>query len=250
MLLPDQVIAQLQRAAAAHAKRTRFPRPHAWRRLSDDEIWRHFVSQVAVVGGATSSGRITDSSDAQRALRFSKLRSTSPQERRRIINRVLRDCGVRYASSELSKCRKTAAVVRNLDFLCRFSGGPTAYIASLARQSDDHTRVNRLAHDMSYIKLKGARDLLAELGVVTDVIALDIRILNILRELGAELPADVQTNPSRYKQLQDELLTRVCVPMRITGVALDRILFQNYKTIMAERAATPNKVLQAIASGA
>jgi hypothetical protein len=57
------------------------------------------------------------------------------------------------------------------------------------------------------------------------VIALDARILGILRELGADVPAGTPSNPAEYEAIQSALLTQVCRPMGITGAELDRILY-------------------------
>jgi thermostable 8-oxoguanine DNA glycosylase len=235
MLLSRQTVSELQRVAKSFAGKAKIPRRDRWKRLSNDAIWRHFVAQVAVVGGAASSARIEESPYAQKALDFENMRLISAHRRREIVSKVMRDCGVRFASGDAQKCRKTAAVVQNFEFLAAYQGGPAGYMKSITRLPTDAARVDRLAADMSYIKLKGARDLLAELGVVTDIIALDIRVLNILRRAGAVLPADIQTNRERYGALQSELLRRVCGPVGITGVMLDRVLFQNYKAILGRR---------------
>lgn len=237
MLLPSQTVAILKRIVKAFGAKADIPKRHAWKRLSDDDIWRHFVVQVAVVGSAAGGERIARALRQRKTLGFRKLAQLPAGRRRTLISKTLRDSGVRYASQDVSECRKTAAIVRNLEFLSAFPGGPIGYIKSLARLRDDDARVARVAADMSYIKLKGARDLLVELGVVTDVVALDTRILNILRRVGATIPRDVRTNPESYGQLQEELLNKVCKPLGITGAALDRTLFQHYKDLRLAHAA-------------
>lgn len=237
MLLPGQTVAKLKRIVKTFGAKADIPKRHAWRRLSDDDIWRRFVVQVAVVGGAAGGERIERTLRERRALGFRKLAQLPVEQRRVLISKALRDSGVRYASQDVKKCRKTAAIVRNHEFLASFPGGPTGYIRSLIGLRHDDARAARVAADMSYIKLKGARDLLVELGVVTNVVALDTRILNVLRRVGATIPRDVRTNPERYRQLQDELLNKVCKPLGITGAALDRTLFQHYKDLRLARAA-------------
>jgi hypothetical protein len=236
MLLPSQAVAELKRVVKAYAAKARVPRAHAWKRLSDDEIWRHFIVQVAVVGSAASGERLNRALRAQQTLGLNRLAALPLARRRALISKSLRDSGVRYASHDIERCRKTAAVVRNFEFLSAFPGGPTGYVKSLVKVQSDDARAARLAADMSYIKLKGARDLLVELGVVSNVVALDTRILNILRRFGAVIPRDIRTNLNSYRQLQSELLSRVCKPLGITGAALDRILFQNYKDLRPPRA--------------
>jgi hypothetical protein len=236
MFLPSQTVAELKRVVKVFAAKADIPKLHAWKRLSDDEIWRRFIVQVAVVGNAESGARLARSLRARKTLALEKLVPLSFARRRALVNKSLRDSGFRYSSQEFEKCRKTSAVTRNFDFLSAFPGGPKGYIKSLLKLPDDDARAARVAADMAYIKLKGARDLLVELGVVSNVVALDTRILNILEHAGAVIPRDIRTNQDSYKQLQNELLTKICKPLGITGAALDRILFQNYKDLRPPRA--------------
>jgi hypothetical protein len=230
--IPDYAVASLVQLVKEFLPRTVIPAANRWRQLSDDALWKHVVSQVAVVGGSASHARLTASSVIQEAMRFERLQGLTEINRRRIINESLRDAGVRYASQDVEKCRKTDALEFDFQRLKAFAGGPRGYFASLADRPDDDARVEQVTRDMRYIKLKGARDLLAELGVVSNVLAFDVRLVNILRAVGIEVPADVTTDASRYREFQDSLLLAVCQPIGITGVALDRVLYQNYKEIM------------------
>ena len=136
-------------------------------------------------------------------------------------------------AAELARCRKTAALVRNLDRLHRAPGGPAGYLAALAAMPDENERVKRVSRDLSYIKLKGARDLMVELGLAREVVALDARVLRILRKAGFAIPDDVQSNPASYSAVQGLLLDSICRPSGISGGALDRILYQESKQILA-----------------
>ena len=232
MRIPTRAVRALSTIAIKFLPVTKVPEPGRWRNLNDDQIWKDTIYQVAVVGGSSSVPRLQASNDAQKALKYERLRGLNHQQRLRTINRVLRATHVRYASSDVAKCHKSMALSRNFDFLSSFTGGPRGYLKSLATLSDDNARIVRVEGDMSYIKLKGARDFLAGLGLVTDMIAFDVRLLKILRSVGIELPPDVATNSNSYKLLQDALIAQVCVPLRINGVALDRILYQNYEQIL------------------
>lgn len=238
MFLSSRTVAKLKRCVKPYVAKADIPKQDAWKRLSDDDIWRHFVNQVAVVGSAAGGERIDRLLRERKALGFRKLVQLPAGRRRRLINKALRESGVRYASEDVKKCRKTAAIARNLEFLSEFPGGPSGYLRSLAGLRDDDARIARVAQDLSYVKLKGARDLLIGLGVATSVVALDTRILDLLRRAGASIPKDVRTNPESYRQLEKELLNKICKPLRITGAALDRILFQHYKTLRLTCAAS------------
>jgi hypothetical protein len=233
--IPESAVDALKHLALEYREATRpfFPKPDAWRHLDQDGAWKHFVYQVAVVGDSSAYDRLVASSQAQRELHFDHLERLGPEERRETVHRVLRTYRVRYAAADPQKCRKTSALVRNLTFLSDFRGGPLGYLASLASIAEEESRVNRVAHDMCYIKHKGARDLLAELGLAVAVVALDTRLITILNRLGVSTAPDLQTNPQRYADFERELLSRVCAPLGITGVELDRILYRNYDAIVA-----------------
>ena len=89
-----------------------------------------------------------------------------------------------------------------------------------------------VADDLSYVKNKGARDLLIGLGLVQRAIAFDTRLIKVLNHLGAQLPNDLAFNKSKYKALETELIEKVCEPSEITGSHFDRILFSRSKEIV------------------
>jgi len=226
----------LRRLALEYHEATRpfFPKRDAWRHLDRDGAWKHFVYQVAVVGNARAQDRLVGSSQAQRELHFDHLERLGPEERRATVHGVFRAHGVRFAAADPQKCRKTSAVVRNFTFLSEFRGGPLGYLAALASIAKEELRVERVVQDMRYIEQKGARDLLAGLGLAVNVVALDIRLITILHRLGVSTPPDLQTNPLRYTEFEREVLARVCAPLGITGVELDRTLYHNYKAIVKQ----------------
>lgn len=234
MKISTQAVASLVQLVTEFRPRTVVPAADRWRMLSDDALWKHVVGQVAVVGSSASAERLAASPEIQEAIRFERLRGVTAGDRRRALNESLRAAGVRYASEDVRKCRKTGALEHNFQRLNAFPGGPHGYFAFLAGLPDDDARVDQVTCDMRYIKLKGARDLLAELGLVTNILAFDIRLLNILREVGIDVPLGVTTSATRYREFQDSLLSAVCQPIGITGVVLDRVLYQNYDAIMAK----------------
>jgi hypothetical protein len=177
--------------------------------------------------------RLRASPSAQRALVFSYLRRLNPADRTRAVHRALRRHGVRYVPASMCECRKTRAVLANFDFLVSVPGGPRGYLQRLSLERDEHERAAQIARDLRYIKLKGSRDLMADLGLARDVIALDVRLLNLLKLVGVRVPSKVQTDEATYKQVQDALLRQVARPAGVNGVQLDRILFNNYYQIVS-----------------
>jgi hypothetical protein len=86
---------------------------------------------------------------------------------------------------------------------------------------------------LSFIKNKGARDLLMTgFGVVRDCIAFDSRILNVIRQIGVQIPDGVPDDEALYEEFERLLIDQVCRLLRITGAQLDQLLFRNYDEIM------------------
>lgn len=230
-MIPDSGVKFLQEVATEYYPKTRFPFLNAWKSMDNERIWQHFVGQVAVVGSAASYDRIVASPTAQTDLAYENLLSLDLPTRRRKIHKVLRECGVRYVARDIEKCLKTKAVIKNLHFLSHFQGGPRAYLKYIASIREDDAKIEQVKHDMFYIKNKGARDMLNDLGMISDSIAFDIRIINILTLLGTTVPEDLHADSHFYKELEKEMIEKVCKPLEIKAVHLDKILFQYYNDI-------------------
>jgi len=230
--LPKRAASRLVSLAREFRPKTRKHfRPYGvWRRLDNNGIWMNFLCQVVVAGGSKPWDKLEASPEAMKLLRFGSLRRQSAARQSITINRLFREHSVRYASDDRSRCRKTAAVVANLERLASAPGGPKGYLKELCRGPEDG-RVKKIATDFRYIKLKGSRDLSAGLGLAKNVIGLDVRLLTLLRLVKVDIPKRVQTSSDVYKAVHDALLRQVCRPIGITGAQLDRILYNNYDEI-------------------
>ena len=102
----------------------------------------------------------------------------------------------------------------------------------LSRLSSDKHKIDYVIRSLKYIKNKGARDLLMELGLVRNAIAFDTRIKNVLHKIGIETPEHFETSSKLYDKVENEIISKICVPLGISGVELDRMLYQNYEEIM------------------
>jgi hypothetical protein len=83
-----------------------------------------------------------------------------------------------------------------------------------------------------YIKSKGARDFLMDLGLVRDAIAIDVRMQNVLKKIGINIPEGIKSNPKLYDKVEEELLSKVCKPLNLSGVEFDKMIYNNYDEIM------------------
>lgn len=70
-----------------------------------------------------------------------------------------------------------------------------------------------------------------ELHLASNYTALDVRIVGLLRGLGAKVSESLRKD---YEGVERELIQRIAAPCHLTGAELDRILFQNYDAILAD----------------
>lgn len=223
-VIPAHAATRLIRVAKKFGPKAKVRRLGAWRSKADRYLWYCFLYQVMVPGGSDCVGRLEESGDHE-LLAYQRLCRTTSAEQQRVIHSLFRKHGVRWAGKRLDTCRKTRAVVYNLRML-RAAGGPKAYLRSICKPGRQHSAVAQIACDFRYIKLKGSQDLAAELGLSKDAIALDVRVLGVLKAAGVKVPAGVQSNPTKYAKVCAALLQQVCVPAGIEGYRLDRAFYQ------------------------
>ena len=156
---------------------TEVPEKNKWQSLTSNDIWLHIFAQVMVVGGSEPYKKFDKRIDLKHKVAFDFLIEVEDErEVKKRVNQVLRAVGTRYASSDISKCRKTDALAYNLKMLRNFKGGPKGFLTELSRFPGDKQKIDYVMHSLKYIKNKGARDLLMELGLVRNAMAFDSRI--------------------------------------------------------------------------
>ncbi len=207
------------------------PKPDNWKAMGDGELWASVLGQIAVVGSA-ASGDAVKAELHDRDGWYASLLAMEAKQRLGEIHRLLRKAGVRYAAEDITKCKKSKAASYNFSVLASYEG-PKIYFQKVATIPHEAWRIAAVADDLSYVKNKGARDLLIGLGIVKRAIAFDTRLIGVLQHVGAKLPSDLAANKPKYKALETELIERVCEPSKITGGHFDRILFGRYKEIVA-----------------
>lgn len=214
--------------------KTRFPIADNWRDWSDDDVWWHLVAQVIAVGNSLPAEKFEKDASSQAKIAYQKLANTPETYQAIIINRVLRDVGTRYASSTLSKCRKTSALVHNLRVM-KSHGGPKNFIKNVSElqgEGRDQIRIGYLMDNLQFLKDKSARDFLMELGLLTNAIAFDIRVIKVLNQAGIVTPKNFESKHSSYNEAERDVLTYICKPCGISGIELDRILYQHKDEII------------------
>lgn len=210
---------------------TTIPEEKKWESMSKDDIWLRMVSQVVVVGNAAPADRLNTPQNRNR-LAFDTLAASRSQKAARVLGRVLADIGTRYVSRERPETSpKVKAIMGNLAFLKKeFTDGPKGLVKHLASLTTTRDRIVYLSNNFSYFKAKGARDFLTTgLGMATDVIALDSRVMGIVRRIVPDLPDKV--NNGNYEAIETFLVTHVCQPLKMSAVQFDQLLFRNESAI-------------------
>jgi len=212
--------------------KSQFPKPNNWQQLSNNEIWLHIVAQVMVVGRSSPYEKFIGNDELKKEISYeSLLKLESDYELAETINHVLISVGTRYAQHNPNRCLKTQALVHNFRQVSKEAGGPLGFLNKISNFQKDKDRIQFVIESFKFIKNKGARDLLMELGIVKDAIALDVRMQNILGKLEVTYPKDI-SKTRIYNQVEADILLKICKPLGVSGVELDRILYQNYNEIM------------------
>jgi hypothetical protein len=201
-----------------------------WRLMSDETLWLRVVSQVVVVGNEAPAKRL-QCTEIQAHLAFYTLANSHPTIAANAIGSALAAIGTRYVSrTQPTGSPKVNALLKNLAVLKAFNGGPRGLVGHLAGMKTSRDRIDYLSKNFSYFKAKGARDFLATgLGMASDVIALDSRVMGIVRRIVPELPVEV--NARNYDAIERFLIKRVCQPLKMSGMEFDQLLFHNKDAI-------------------
>lgn len=219
-----------------HKAGTNFPRKDNWKKSDNNDLWNDMVIQVMVVGGSDGAERYSDIPKIQRLIKFDSLVKVNDYNKvAKAINYVLREAGVRYASADMKKCIKTKALVHNFKILKGTKNGFKGILERISEfygQNADIRKVKYLMKIFRYIKSKSARDFLMGQGICTNTIAIDIRIQNIFKSINLTIPDAVLSSPTIYDQVEKEIVTEICSPIKIEPMKFDRILYQNYDSIL------------------
>jgi len=221
-----------------YKSRTYVEKKDRWKKLSNDQLWDKLVVQVMVIGSSDGYDRYEERPDLQKIIKFTNLLKLNDESViAKKINFVLREAGIRYASKSLNKCNKTQALVHNFKILKKTKNnlaGILERISVFDGANADLRKVKYLMKIFEYIKSKSARDFLMGMGICTNTIAIDIRIQNIFKRAGLKIPTTALNNQSIYDTVEKEIIKKICKPLGIEPVKFDRILYQNYDSILEE----------------
>jgi len=236
--ITNEHLAKLELIKQRYLGNTCLPEPDNWKSKSNNEIWLKVIEQVMLVGRSSPAEKFSKDLELQKKVSYEQLLKIKDDENqlKKVIHEVLRAVKTRYASASIEKCRKTKALVHNFKVLSEYKDGPKGLLEEVSKFNTDKEKIKYIMSKFKYIKSKGARDFLMDLGLVRDAIALDARVQNVLEKIiGIEIPKDllekIKNNSKLYDEVEEELLLKVCKPLNLSGIEFDRMIYQNYKEI-------------------
>lgn len=202
-----------------------------WKKWDNNDVWMQIVRHILQIGNSKSLDLFDNSRSLKDSVRYVRLvRMRSKRKQRAAIRKLMKSTGARIHN------KKTQALVDNLAWLQQeFGERPTKFMAHLSRMSE-WQRIGFLKTHLSQFGEKTAREFLMTAGLANNAIAFDRRILRIFEEAGVEMPATAckkrRIIPSLYKEVQEQVLEKICKPLKLTGRQFDRMLYLNYDSII------------------
>lgn len=200
------------------------PRLGTYRSMNDAETWLRIVSQVCVMGSSRGMAAIM----GQRDLRADFVRAIAPRKllaaRRpaHALAAVLKDFGAtRFAA------KSATTLISALRTETVFDGRRFILLENLPKRAGAAAVRDVLMDRCPIFRLKSASDFMINTGVSHDVIALDVRVVGVLRRfLGFNLaPGVVQSRRAVYLSVEDAL-RGACKRSGHSLAQLDRVLFK------------------------
>lgn len=201
---------------------TKTPALGCWKRLSDEELWNHIISQVCVMGSAVPMEKL-HSAGNRRAFELALSLSTLSTKQNKFA----------YIESQLKKfkatrfrnraARRLAAALANPSIV---KGTRVVLLEDLPRGDPGAIREEILRRSESLFKRKSVSDLMISVGISHDVVALDQRVVGMLNtHLGYNRKfSSLQASRKIYLSVEN-CLRGVCKEANVTLGTLDRMLF-------------------------
>lgn len=193
-----------------------------WKKLTDEALWSHIVSQVCVMGSARPMEKLRDRGqraafDAALSL---KTLASKPNKRAYIEGQLAKFKATRFknkAAHRLTAAAATPSIVKSTRVVL---------FADLPRGGADVIREELLRRSATLFKRKSVSDLMISVGLSHDVIALDQRVVGLLNaRLGYNRKfSSLQASRSIYLSVE-ECLRGLSKEAKITLGTLDRMLF-------------------------
>jgi thermostable 8-oxoguanine DNA glycosylase len=223
-VLPKHDEAVLAKLVTELGPFARPPRLGTYRTMNDAETWLRIVSQVCVMGSSRGMAAIT----GHRDVRADFVDAVEP--RRLLQGRH----PVRALAGVLTEFRATRFAAKSAGTLITalrtrsvFDGRKFRLLEDLPKRAGAVAVRDVLMERCPIFRLKSASDFMINTGLSHDVIALDVRVVGVLRRyLGFNLaPGKVQSRRAVYLSVEDAL-RGACERSGHSLAHLDRVLFK------------------------
>lgn len=197
-----------------------------YRRLGSDDLWLRLVGQIAVMGGATKMEQLRENTDSfdqfrQRlSLSVVMKKSSSADYLKSTLKEFRATRFPARCADRLEQCLRSPAVIKSERF---------ALFDGLSHKNNSEFIRTQLLDRCPVFKHKSASDFMIGTGLSQDVIALDTRIIGVLKDNFddcEDLRANtVQSKPQLYLAIESAI-RKACEANRCTVGRFDRLLFQ------------------------
>lgn len=194
---------------------------------TDDALVLDLVSQMAVIGNSEPGKKVRTDPEIAELLRWRQnLDVMSRAGRVKVIHRALRIAGARYAGKSVATCPYSKRLADSLQKMAE-AGGPLEWVKKIASIRNEADRVELLRALPVFQGQKSPRDFLStKLGLAKNLIALDIRIMQVLCVIAPEKIQGSST-PARkaYEAIEKALVEQIAPALGCTGYELDQYLY-------------------------
>lgn len=221
----------LRRAVQLARPAAKVPERNCWSKKDDSDLWRGLVGQVAVIGKSAPWEKAQTDWE-QSDLTWTRLvaldAKTPAGDIAGRVQKFFSAAGIRYAGKGDELSKKARGVAQNF-IRVRAFGGPRAVFAAFAAVEADTERIALVQALLSQVGPKGSRDLLMNVGLLREAIAIDDRVESIL--FAARVIPAKSVEGRDYATVEASVLENVARPLGWEGVELDRTMYQQWKSI-------------------
>ncbi|MFB0544104.1 MAG: hypothetical protein ACETVN_00185 [Asgard group archaeon] len=207
------------------AHKVKLPELGEYARLNDDDLWLKMVIQFCVMGGTRMFDNLmrneTAFSGFKKEIGLNKLLSIKKDRVKRIETVLKNYKATRFYSKQAKKIDDILKEIKVVD------KGHVVLLDRLSHKQDFSTIRKELRKRNKYFKLKSASDFMINVGLSHDVMALDTRLVRILKDhFGLNIDVrKVQRNKKIYESIE-EAIREACKEIGISLAHLDRIFFK------------------------
>lgn len=193
-----------------------------FRKLDNNQLWETIVCQICVMGSSRNWEKLKKSDKYKEFAEKIKLTTIAKQNDKNYLQGIFKEYKpTRFPKKSAEKLNK---ILDNKGIVNNFK---VVILDGLDSSMDYNEIRNSLMERNPFFKMKSASDFMIELGLSDDVIAIDTRIIGILRKhfsYNLDL-GKVQSNKQIYLSLE-ETLRSMCKKMKIQLGLLDRMLYK------------------------